>query len=171
MCASINHERRRFIGAAGTAAAALGAARLGVVGCAIQQMACAALRNEGTLPPLTGATEWLNSPPLTPAGLRGKVVLVDFWTFTCINWLRTLPHVRAWSAKYKDQGLVVIGVHTPEFSIERDAGDVRRMAKQFGVEFPIALDPEYAVWRAFDNEYWPALYLIDAQGQVRHRQF
>ncbi|HYS07774.1 MAG TPA: thioredoxin family protein [Myxococcales bacterium] len=136
----------------------------------------AAFHSEGKtqrvgFPSLAGATEWLNSPPLTPAGLRGKVVLVDFWTFTCINWLRTLPYVRAWAAKYKDQGLVVIGVHTPEFSIERDAGDVRRMAKQFGVEFPIALDPEYAVWRAFDNEYWPALYLIDAQGQVRHRQF
>src|SRR3954465_12623007 len=115
----IEQDRRRFFGAA---AAAVAAARLGVIGSAVQQMACAALadRNEGALPSLTGGTEWLNSPPLTPAGLHGKVILVDFWTYTCVNWLRTLPYVRAWDEKYRDQGLVVIGAHTPEFPFEKD---------------------------------------------------
>ena len=122
-------------------------------------------------PSLAGATEWLNSPPLTPAGLRGKVVVVDFWTFTCINWLRTLPYLRAWASKYKDQGLVIIGAHTPEFGIEKEVGDIRRSAKGFGVEFPIAVDNDYGIWRAFDNHYWPALYVFDAQGHLRHRQF
>jgi thiol-disulfide isomerase/thioredoxin len=134
----------------------------------------AAFQNRGkaqTFPSLAGTTEWLNSSPLAPAGLRGKVVLVDFWTFTCINWLRTLPYLRAWAAKYRDQGLVVIGVHTPEFSIETDVAAVRRAAKEVGVEYPIAIDNDYAVWRAFDNHYWPALYVFDAQGQLRHRQF
>jgi thiol-disulfide isomerase/thioredoxin len=123
------------------------------------------------LPSLAGATEWLNSPPLTPAALRGKVVLVDFWTFTCINWLRTLPYLRAWATKYGNQGLVIVGVHTPEFGIEKDVRDIRRSAKDFGVEYPIAIDSGSAIWRAFDNRYWPALYLYDAQGHLRHRQF
>ena len=126
---------------------------------------------EGELPSLDGATAWLNSPPLTPAGLRGKVVLVDFWTYTCINWLRTLPYVRAWAEKYKDQGLVVIGVHTPEFAFEHDIDNVRRAAKDMRVDYPIAIDNDYAIWRAFDNHYWPALYFIDAQGRIRHHQF
>jgi thiol-disulfide isomerase/thioredoxin len=126
---------------------------------------------EGQLPGFDGATGWLNSAPLTPADLRGKVVLVDFWTYTCINWLRTLAYVRAWSEKYADQGLVVAGVHTPEFRFERDVDNVREAAKEMAVEYPIALDSDYAVWRAFDNNYWPAVYIADAQGQIRHHQF
>jgi thiol-disulfide isomerase/thioredoxin len=167
---SINQERRRFFGAA---AAALGAARLGVIGSAVQQMACAALteRDEGVLPSLSGATEWLNSPPLTPAGLRGKVVLVDFWTYTCVNWLRTLPYVRAWADKYRDQGLVVIGAHTPEFPFEKYIDNVRWAAKEMDVRYPIAVDSDYGVWRAFDNNYWPAAYIADAKGRIRFHHF
>ena len=123
------------------------------------------------MPSLAGATAWLNSPPLTPEGLRGKVVLVDFWTYTCINWLRTLPYVRAWAAKYKDQGLVVIGVHSPEFELEKDLENVRRAVKDMGIVYPVAVDSDHAVWRAFDNEYWPALYLVDAKGHIRYHQF
>jgi thiol-disulfide isomerase/thioredoxin len=108
---------------------------------------------------------------LTPAGLRGKVVLIDVWTYTCINWLRTLPYVRAWAEKYKDQGLVVIGVHSPEFAFEKDVDNVRRAAKDMRVDYPIAIDSDHAVWRAFNNEYWPALYLIDAQGRIRYHHF
>ena len=126
---------------------------------------------EGELPSLGGATEWINSAPLTIASLRGKVVLVEFWTYTCINWLRTLPYVRAWAEKYRDQGLVVIGVHSPEFEFEKDIGNVRRAAKDLRVDHPIAVDSEHAVWRAFGNQYWPALYFVDAQGRIRHHQF
>jgi thiol-disulfide isomerase/thioredoxin len=124
-----------------------------------------------TLPPFEGATGWLNSEPLTPAGLRGRVVLVDFWTYTCINWLRTLGYVRAWWEKYADEGLVVVGVHTPEFPFEHDVDNVRAAAKQLRVEYPIALDPNYAVWRAFDNHYWPAVYIADPEGRIRHHHF
>jgi thiol-disulfide isomerase/thioredoxin len=126
---------------------------------------------EGRMPSLDGATRWLNSPPLTVAGLRGKVVLVDFWTYTCINWLRQLPYVRAWAEKYKDQGLVVIGVHTPEFDVEHDLDNVRRAVKELRVDYPVAVDNDYAIWSAFDNHYWPALYFVDAQGQIRHHRF
>jgi len=126
---------------------------------------------EGELPSLDNATEWLNSQPLTAAGLRGSVVLVQFWTYTCINWLRTLPYVRAWADRYEDRGLVVIGVHTPEFDFEHDLDNVRRAAEDLRVEFPIAVDNDYAIWTAFDNHYWPALYFVDAQGQIRHHQF
>ena len=126
---------------------------------------------EGELPSLGGASGWLNSQPLTKDGLRGKVVLVDFWTYTCINWLRTLPYVRAWAGKYKEHGLVVIGVHTPEFRFEKDVDNVRRAVKDRKIDFPIAIDNDYAIWRAFDNHYWPALYIIDAQGRIRHHQF
>ncbi len=126
---------------------------------------------EGELPPLSGATGWLNSPPLTAADLRGKVVLIDFWTYTCINWLRTLGYVRAWAEKYVDQGLVVVGVHTPEFPFERDVDNVRRAAKDMRVEYPVALDSDYAIWRAFSNRYWPAVYIADAQGRIRHHHF
>jgi thiol-disulfide isomerase/thioredoxin len=126
---------------------------------------------EGELPSLGGATGWLNSRPLTAAGLRGKVVLIDFWTYTCINWLRQLPYVRAWAEKYKDRGLVVIGVHTPEFAFERDVGNVRRAAKDMRVDYPVAIDNDYTIWRAFNNSYWPALYLVDAQGHIRHHHF
>jgi thiol-disulfide isomerase/thioredoxin len=126
---------------------------------------------EAELPSLAGATGWLNSRPLTAADLRGKVVLVDFWTYTCINWLRTLGYVRAWAEKYEDQGLVVVGVHTPEFPFEQDVDNVRQAAKDMRVEYPIALDSDYAVWRAFDNHYWPAVYIADAQGRIRHHRF
>src|SRR5262249_6014520 len=107
----------------------------------------------------------------TPAGLRGKVVAIDFWTFTCVNWLRTLPYVRAWAAKYRDRGLVVIGVHTPEFSVERDVANIRRALQTMRIEYPIAVDRDYAVGRAFDNAYWPALYIVDAQGRIRYHHF
>ena len=126
---------------------------------------------EGELPSLDGATGWLNSPPLTPADLRGKVVLVDFWTYTCINWLRTLPYVRAWAEKYAEYGLVVIGVHTPEFPFEHDPDNVRRAVHDMHVDYPVATDNDYAVWSAFDNNYWPALYFADAQGRIRHHHF
>ena len=123
------------------------------------------------MPSLGRANAWLNSHPLSAAELRGKVVLIDFWTYTCINWRRTLPYVRAWAAKYQDQGLVVVGVHTPEFSFERDLDNVRRAASEQGVTYPIAVDSDYSIWRAFDNQYWPALYFVDAQGHIRHHQF
>ncbi len=129
------------------------------------------LPSEGHLPAFDGATGWLNSPPLSPADLRGKVVLVDFWTYTCINWLRTLGYVRAWAEKYADQGLVVVGVHTPEFPFERDVDNVRRAANDLAVEYPIALDSDYAIWDAFSNRYWPAVYIADADGRIRHHHF
>jgi thiol-disulfide isomerase/thioredoxin len=133
--------------------------------------ATAKLPIEGELPSLGGATEWLNSPPLTAASLRGKVVLIDVWTYTCINWLRTLPYVRAWAEKYKTQGLVVIGVHSPEFAFEKDIDNVRRAARDMRVDYPIAVDSDHAVWRALKNQYWPALYVVDAQGRIRYHQF
>jgi thiol-disulfide isomerase/thioredoxin len=123
------------------------------------------------MPTLGGATGWLNSEPLDPAGLRGRVVLVNFWTLTCINWLRQEPYVRAWSQAYRDDGLVVVGVHTPEFSFERDAGGVRRATGARAIDYPVALDDDYAVWNAFDNHYWPALYFVDADGHIRDQHF
>ena len=166
-------DRRRFLG---TTATILAATPLGMLGSAkglVQHMtrAAAQLDTEGELSSLGRATEWLNSPPLTAAGLRGKVVLIDFCTYTCINWLRTLPYVRAWAAKYQDHGLVVIGVHTPEFSFERNVDNVRRAVRDIRIDLPIAIDNDYAIWGGFDNHYWPALYLIDARGRVRHAQF
>ncbi len=126
---------------------------------------------EGVMPPLTGATTWINSPPLTREQLRGKVVVVDFWTYSCINCLRALPYVRAWAEKYKDQGLVVIGVHTPEFAFEKSEANVREAVARLGVAYPVAMDNDFAVWRAFKNQYWPAHYFIDAQGRIRHHHF
>ncbi len=126
---------------------------------------------EGEMPSFGGATGWLNSPPLTPASLRGNVVVVNFCTYTCINWLRQLPYVRAWAGKYAGHGLVVIGVHTPEFDFEHDAGNVRRAVQEMHVGYPVAIDNEYEIWRAFDNHYWPALYFADAQGRIRHHYF
>jgi thiol-disulfide isomerase/thioredoxin len=126
---------------------------------------------EGHLPGFDGATGWLNSPPLMAAGLRGHVVLVQFWTYTCINWLRTLPYVRAWADRYQDQGLLVIGVHTPEFGFEHDLDNVRRAVNDLGVDYPVAIDNDYGIWSAFDNHYWPAFYFVDAQGQIRHHRF
>jgi thiol-disulfide isomerase/thioredoxin len=139
----------------------------------VQRMtpAAAHLPVEGEFPSLDGATGWLNSQPLTAAGLRGKVVLVDFWTYTCINWLRSYPYVRAWAEKYKPQGLVVIGVHSPEFGFEHDVDNVRRAVKDLKVDYPVAIDNDFAVWRAFRNQYWPALYFVDAQGRIRHHKF
>ena len=134
-------------------------------------VASAGLPVEGELPSLDGATGWLNSEPLAPAGLRGKVVLVGFWTYTCINWLRQLPYLRAWAEKYSRHGLVVIGVHTPEFSFEHDADNVRWAVPEMGITYPVATDNNYRVWRAFDNHYWPALYFADAQGRIRHHHF
>ena len=131
----------------------------------------AALPVEGRLPGFDGATGWLNSAPLGAADLHGKVVLVDFWTYTCINWLRTLGYLRAWAEKYREQGLVVVGVHTPEFPFERDADNVRQAATEMRIEYPIALDPDYEVWSAFSNRYWPAAYFADAEGRIRHHQF
>ena len=164
------HDRRRFLT---TAAMTVAAARLGTFGSGMEHVtaASAQLPVEGKLPSLGGASEWLNSQPLMADALRGKVVLVEFWTYTCINWLRTLPYVRAWAAKYKDQGLVVIGVHTPEFAFERQADNVRRAAKDLKVDYAIAIDSDYAVWRAFNNQYWPAHYFVDARGRIRHHQF
>ena len=133
--------------------------------------AAAAPPVEGTMPPLDGAVQWLNSPPLTAQALRGKVVLIDFWTYSCVNCLRTLPYVRAWYDKYKDQGLVVIGVHAPEFAFEKDIDNVKRAVKDLKVDYPVAIDNDYAIWRAFDNRYWPAHYFVDAQGRIRHHHF
>jgi cytochrome c biogenesis protein CcdA/thiol-disulfide isomerase/thioredoxin len=126
---------------------------------------------EGNLPPLDGAVQWLNSPPLTAQALKGNVVLVDFWTYSCINCLRTLPYVKAWAEKYRDQGLVVIGVHAPEFAFERNVGNVTKAMKDLGINYPVAIDNDYKIWRAFNNEYWPAHYFADAQGRIRYHHF
>ena len=167
---AMNRDRRSFLG---IAAVALAAAGLGA-GCAKAQSSTtqppAALPTEGNLPSF-GTTEWLNSAALTGADLRGKVVLVQFWTYTCINWLRTLPYVRGWAEKYKDQGLVVIGVHTPEFSFEHNIDNVRQAARYMQLKYPIAIDNDYTIWDAFSNHYWPALYFVDAQGKIRHHHF
>jgi len=125
----------------------------------------------GALPPLDGATEWLNSPPLTADGLRGHVVVIDFWTYSCINCLRALPYVKAWYEKYREQGLVVIGIHAPEFAFEKDLRNVRREVKSLGIAYPVAVDNDYALWRAFGNQYWPAHYFVDARGRIRHTHF
>jgi thiol-disulfide isomerase/thioredoxin len=121
--------------------------------------------------PLSGAVDWLNSPPLTLEGLKGKVVVIDFWTYSCINCLRSIPYVKAWAEKYKDHGLVVIGVHTPEFAFERNINNVRAAVSDLKIEYPVAIDNEYKVWRSFDNKYWPAHYLIDAKGRTRFHHF
>jgi hypothetical protein len=123
------------------------------------------------LPSFEGTTAWLNSEPLTPEGLRGKVVLVEFCTYSCVNWLRTVPYVRAWDERYRDDGLVVIGAHTPEFGFEHDLEKIRAALDEMGVRYPIAVDNDYAVWRAFDNNYWPALYFADGEGKIRHHRF
>jgi thiol-disulfide isomerase/thioredoxin len=158
----INHDRRGFLR---TAAMTIAAAHVATV-----DTAEAAPRAPRELAALGRANQWLNSPRLTQESLSGKVVLVDFWTYTCINWLRTLPYVRAWAKKYK-QGLVVVGVHTPEFAFEHDIDNVRRAVRRMGIEYPIAIDNNYAIWRAFDNQYWPALYIVDARGRLRQHLF
>lgn len=154
--------RRRFVR---SAAMTLAAARLGMFG-----EAEAAARESREMAALGRATEWLNSPRLTPARLAGQVVLVDFCTYTCINWLRTLPYRRTWAQKYQP-GLLLIGVHTPEFGFERDVANVRRAVARVGIEYPVVIDNDYAIWRAFDNHYWPALYFLDARGRIRRHHF
>ena len=158
----MNPDRRLFLG---HAALTIAAAHLGTT-CTAE----AADRPTRELTAIGRAGAWLNSSPLTAESLLGKVVLVDFWTYTCINWLRTLPFVRAWSQRYA-QGLVVIGVHTPEFSFEHDLANVRRAVQQMRVEYPVVIDNDYSIWRAFRNQYWPALYLLDPRGRTRHKQF
>ena len=125
----------------------------------------------GAAPEFTGINHWLNSSPLSMAQLRGRVVLVDFWTYACINCIRTLPHVNRWAELYTPRGLTIVGVHTPEFPFERSVGNVEAATRRYGVKHPVALDNGYATWRAYDNQYWPATYLIDAQGRVRYKHF
>ena len=169
MPGEISTDRRRFLG---NAVMTIAAAQLGIAGCANAQSAGAVrLPSEGDLPSLGGATTWLNSQPLTARGLRGSVVLVNFWTFSCINSIRVLPYLRAWAAKYKNQGLVVIGVQAPEFEFEKNVENVRWAVKDRMIDYPIAVDNDLAIWRAFDNKYWPALYFVDARGHIRHHQF
>jgi thiol-disulfide isomerase/thioredoxin len=131
----------------------------------------APLKNGPAAPEFTGITKWLNSEPITLQQLRGKVVLVDFWTYTCINCVNTLPYVKAWNQKYKDQGLTVIGVHTPEYPFERNTDNVKTAIKRFGISYPVAQDNQYATWNAYNNQYWPAFYLIDRKGQVVYTHF
>src|ERR1700722_13655606 len=166
----IKHRRRFF----GLAAGAIAAIRLGKSTAPRAQAASmkgTSLPIEGEMPSLTGATEWINTSPLTSADLRGKVVLVEFWTYTCINWLRSHAYVRAWAEKYNEHGLVVIGAHTPEFPFEREVKNVRRAIQDMKIHYPIAVDSDYAIWHAFQNNYWPAFYFVDAQGRIRHHQF
>ena len=136
-----------------------------------RQTAGGALPVIGTAPSLEGAVTWLNSPPLTMQSLKGKVVVVDFWTYSCINCLRSLPYVEAWAKRYADQGLVVIGVHTPEFAFEKNQANIAAAIKQFGITYPVAVDSDWTIWKAFNNNYWPAHYFIDAQGRIRHEHF
>ncbi len=169
MPVEINTDRRRFLG---NAVMTIAAAQLGIAGCANAQSAGAArLPVEGDLPSFGGATTWLNSQPLTARGLRGSVVLVNFWTFSCINSIRVLPYLRAWAAKYKDHGLVVIGVQAPEFEFEKIIDNVRWAVKDRMIDYPIAVDNDLTIWRAFDNNSWPALYFVGARGHIRHHQF
>lgn len=161
-------------GAANTAtgsAAAGTAANASAAGAGANATAASELPDEGAFPPFIGAVAWINSPALTPQGLRGKVVLIDFWTYSCINCLRTLPYVRGWWQKYKDHGLVVIGVHTPEFTFEKDLSNVRGAVRRLKIDYPVAVDSDYAIWGAFSNEYWPADYFIDATGRIRGHAF
>lgn len=131
----------------------------------------AALADFGAAPEFTGIEKWLNSPPLTLRALAGKVVLVDFWTYACVNCINTLPHVVRWYEKYKDQGLVVIGIHTPEFAFEKSTANVEAALQRFGIRYPVAQDNRYATWKAYENRYWPAFYLVDKTGRVRRRHF
>jgi thiol-disulfide isomerase/thioredoxin len=172
MLNKLTPTRRRFLGSAAmTMSLPLG--KRGLFRSIAHRLAGESLTlpDEGDLASFAGATGWLNSEPLTPEGLRGRVVLVDFWTYTCINWLRTLPYVRAWAEKYADAGLTVVGVHTPEFGFEHDVDNVTAQARNFGVGYPIALDNDYGVWRAFSNHYWPAVYLADVEGRIRYHHF
>jgi thiol-disulfide isomerase/thioredoxin len=170
MFAQQQPDRRRFFG---MAALSLAGAWIGTRDSVMHMIMVKPFRlsSASDLASLGGATAWLNSAPLTAADLHGKVVLVDFWTYTCINWLRTVPYVRAWDARYKEQGLVVIGVHTPEFTFEENVNNVRRAVQERGITYPIAIDNDRAIWSGFGNHYWPALYFIDAAGRVRNHHF
>jgi len=162
-------NRRHFLR---NAAMTIGAAQLGIAGCAKAQSAgTLKLPVESDLPSLGGATTWLNSQPLTAADLRGHAALINFWTFSCINSIRVLPYLRAWTAKYKNQGLIVIGVQAPEFEFEKNVDNVRWAVKDRMIDYPVAIDNDLTIWRAFDNNYWPALYFVDAHGHIRHHQF
>jgi hypothetical protein len=163
----INDERRRFLG---TAAMTIAAAEFGALGSLLSNSRTDLLRKT-QLMALGRATEWINSAPLTEAGVRDKPVLINFCTYTCINWLRTVPYVRAWADQYQPHGLVMIGVHTPEFTFEKNLDNVRRELKATDIRYPVAVDSDYAIWTAFDNHYWPALYLLDGKGRVRYRHF
>ena len=154
-------DRRRLV----MSGLALAAARL-----AIAPRPAEAKGPSRQLTALGRAGEWLNTAPLTPRSLAGKIVLINFWTYTCINWLRTLPYLRAWEQRYRD-GLVIVGVHTPEFGFEHSADNVRRAVREMNIAYPVVLDNDYAIWRAFDNQYWPALYLLDGSGRLRHHHF
>lgn len=157
-------SRRHLLTAmAGAVAGAALPARAGVP--------ASALPDFGAAPEFSGIERWLNTGPLTMQGLRGRVVMVDFWTFACINCQRTLPHVNAWAERYTPQGLTIVGVHTPEFPFERSADNVTAAMKRLGVRHPVAQDNRYATWKAYANQYWPALYLVDAQGRIRYKHF
>ena len=163
MFEEVNLSRRLFLG---TAAMTIAAAQSGAITFAKTRSG-----DRGELSALAGATPWLNSQPLTASALQGKVVLVDFWTYTCIIWRRQLPYVRAWADKYNEQKLVVIGVHSPEFSFEKNLANVRRAVAEMRITYPVVIDNDHAIWRAFKNEYWPALYFVDAHGRIRHHVF
>jgi thiol-disulfide isomerase/thioredoxin len=162
----INRHRRRFLR---TSAVAIAAAPFGLTACGAESSST--LGDEGRMPELDGAIGWLNSAPLTRDSLRGKVVFVDFWTYTCINSLRPLPYVKSWAAKYKDAGLVVIGAHTPEFSFEHEPVNVQNAVRDLKVIYPVAIDSNYKIWNAFDNQAWPAQFFIDAKGRIRFHHF
>ncbi len=163
----IDLDRRRFLS---TAAATIAGLELTMFGATKSLLGMETATDTG-LASLRNATTWLNSPPLTADGLRGRVVLVNFCTYTCVNWLRTLPYLRSWDAKYRQHGLVVIGAHTPEFGFEHDLDNVRRAITAMRVDYPIAVDNDYAIWKGFANQYWPALYLIDTKGAIRFTHF
>ncbi len=163
---NVDRDRRRLIGAA---ALTVAGAWLGSQS-SVQRMIAASFRGDGELRALDRAAQW-HGPPLTEVGLRGKVVLINFWTYTCINWLRQLPYVRAWADKYREQGLMVIGVHSPEFSFEKQLEGVRRAVKDRRITYPVVIDNDHAIWRGFRNQYWPALYFLDVKGQLRHEHF
>lgn len=163
MSEEIRLTRRFFLG---SAAMTIAATQFGTIA-----SASSLFGGGGELASLARATTWLNSEPLSGAGLQGKVILVEFWTYSCINWRRQLPYVRTWAEKYKDQGLVVIGVHSPEFSFEKNVDNIRWALKDMRIPYPVAVDSDHAIWRGFSNEYWPALYFLDAKGKIRHSQF
>ena len=164
MLAEINRDRRRVLSL--TALTVFSSLPWGVL-----RSSAIPLPFEADLPQLEGATAWLNSPPLSSGDLRGKVALVGFWTYSCINWRRTLPFLRTWAQKYKEHGLVIIGVHSPEFPFERDEDNVRWAVGTMGINYPVAMDNNFTIWRAFSNEYWPALYFVDGKGRIRHHVF